>query len=200
MCRQYSLRTVVTSRDWHGPLLGLKGLSQSGKPPVQYSAQQSVARLDAAPASRITLAAPSSRHKLNRDKLDLGFKQSFGISIHEYQTETRMQAALHLLRTTDIPISDIGARVGYEEPTNSTASFKSTSPPSRGTCADPQMCVRAVDRGTGAPLNSAEFLGLPTLASWPLTRSHRLQCVERKTASSENGACRRFSCFASLRI
>ena len=81
-------------------------------------------QIDADPAARITLAALSGRHKLNRNKLHSGFKQSFGISIHEYQTERRMQAALHLLRTTDIPISDIGVQVGYEEPTNFTASFK----------------------------------------------------------------------------
>jgi AraC-like DNA-binding protein len=81
-------------------------------------------QIDANPAARITLAALSGRHKLSRNKLHFGFKQSFGISIHEYQTERRMQAALQLLKTTDIPISDIGAQVGYEEPTNFTASFK----------------------------------------------------------------------------
>jgi AraC-like DNA-binding protein len=81
-------------------------------------------QIDADPAARVTLAGLSGRHKLNRNKLHSGFKQSFGISIHEYQTERRMQAALHLIKTTDIPISDIGVQVGYEEPTNFTASFK----------------------------------------------------------------------------
>lgn len=81
-------------------------------------------QIDANPAARITLAALSGRYKLNRNKLHFGFRQSFGISIHEYQTERRMHAALQLLKNTDMPISDVGAQVGYEEPTNFTASFK----------------------------------------------------------------------------
>jgi AraC-like DNA-binding protein len=93
-------------------------------PPERAKLNRIRDQIDANPAARITLTALSSRHKLNRNKLHFGFKQSFGISIHEYQTERRMQAALHLLKTTDIPISDIGAQVGYEEPTNFTASFK----------------------------------------------------------------------------
>ena len=93
-------------------------------PPERAKLDRIRDQIDANPAARITLAALSSRHRLNRNKLHFGFKQSFGISIHECQTERRMQAALHLLKTTDIPISDIGAQVGYEEPTNFTASFK----------------------------------------------------------------------------
>jgi len=56
-------------------------------------------QIDSNPAARITLAALSSRYKLNRKKLHFGFKQSFGISIHEYQTERRMQGTLQLLET-----------------------------------------------------------------------------------------------------
>jgi AraC family transcriptional regulator, transcriptional activator of the genes for pyochelin and ferripyochelin receptors len=93
-------------------------------PPERARLQRIREQIDANPAARITLAALSSRHRLNRNKLHFGFKQSFGISIHEYQTERRMQAALQLLETTDIPVSDVGAQVGYEEPTNFTASFK----------------------------------------------------------------------------
>ena len=61
---------------------------------------------------------------LNRNKLHFGFKQQFGVSIHEYQTEQRMQAALTLLQTTDLPIAQVAERSGYGEPTNFTAAFK----------------------------------------------------------------------------
>jgi AraC-like DNA-binding protein len=56
--------------------------------------------------------------------LHYGFKQCFGISLHEYQTERRMHTALKLLQETRLPISDVAARVGFDEPTNFTAAFK----------------------------------------------------------------------------
>ena len=61
---------------------------------------------------------------MNRNKLHFGFKQQFGASIHEYQTELRMRAALRLLQTTELPIGEIADRTGYPEPTNFTAAFK----------------------------------------------------------------------------
>jgi AraC-like DNA-binding protein len=61
---------------------------------------------------------------MNRNKLHFGFKQQFGVSIHEYQTEARMQVALKLLQTTELPVGQIAERVGYGEPTNFTAAFR----------------------------------------------------------------------------
>jgi AraC family transcriptional regulator, transcriptional activator of the genes for pyochelin and ferripyochelin receptors len=81
-------------------------------------------QIDADPAARLTLAALTARAKLNRNKLHYGFKQCFGISVHEYQTERRMHTALKLLQETRLPISDVAARVGFDEPTNFTAAFK----------------------------------------------------------------------------
>jgi AraC-like DNA-binding protein len=76
------------------------------------------------PASPITLAALCARTRMNRNKLHFGFKQQFGVSIHEYQTERRMQAALSLLEMTDLSVGQIAERTGYGEPTNFTAAFK----------------------------------------------------------------------------
>ena len=56
--------------------------------------------------------------------MHFGFKQQFGASIHEYQTELRMRSALHLLQTTEISIAEIAERTGYHESTNFTAAFK----------------------------------------------------------------------------
>ena len=83
------------------------------------------------PAATVTLQALSARTKLNRNKLHFGFKQQFGASIHEYQTELRMRSALHLLQTTEISIAEIAERTGYHESTNFTAAFKKhfASPP-----------------------------------------------------------------------
>ncbi len=81
-------------------------------------------QIDADPASRLTLGTLASRMKLSRNKLHYGFKQCFGVSIHEYQTERRMHAALKLIQETTLAIGDIAARLGYEEPTNFTVAFK----------------------------------------------------------------------------
>lgn len=76
------------------------------------------------PSAGVTIQEISDRLKINRNKLHFGFKQQFGVSIHEYQTELRMQTALRLLQTTDMPIGEIAERTGYQEPTNFSAAFK----------------------------------------------------------------------------
>jgi AraC-like DNA-binding protein len=81
-------------------------------------------QIDSNPAAPLTLQALCAKSRMNRNKLHFGFKQQFGASIHEYQTELRMQEALQLLRTTELPIADIAERTGYPEPTNFTAAFK----------------------------------------------------------------------------
>lgn len=81
-------------------------------------------QIDLNPAAPITINALSTKAQINRNKLHFGFKQQFGATIHEYQTELRMQTAANLLRTTDLPIGEIAERTGYQEPTNFTAAFK----------------------------------------------------------------------------
>jgi AraC-like DNA-binding protein len=81
-------------------------------------------QIAADPAAPMTLARLCAKVKMNRNKLHFGFKQQFGVTVHEYQTELRMQGALVLLRTTDLPIAEIAERSGYGEPTNFTAAFK----------------------------------------------------------------------------
>lgn len=81
-------------------------------------------QIDTDPAAHLTLKTLAARSRLNRNKLHYGFKQCFGISIHEYQIELRMQSALKMLQETRLSIGDVAARVGYDEPTNFTAAFK----------------------------------------------------------------------------
>ncbi len=81
-------------------------------------------QIDLDPAAPVRLHTIGANAKLNRNKLHFGFKQQFGASIHEYQTELRMRAALHLLQSTELPIGEIAERTGYPEPTNFTAAFK----------------------------------------------------------------------------
>jgi AraC-like DNA-binding protein len=81
-------------------------------------------QIDANPATSVSLPELCGRLQMNRNKLHFGFKQQFGVSIHEYRVEKRMQLAMRLLETTELPIGEIAERTGYGEPTNFTTAFK----------------------------------------------------------------------------
>jgi AraC-like DNA-binding protein len=76
------------------------------------------------PAAAAPIPELCSKWAINRNKLHDGFRQLFGISVHAYQAEQRMQMALELLGSTDLPIATVAEQVGYSEPTNFTAAFK----------------------------------------------------------------------------
>jgi len=76
------------------------------------------------PARSFTLPALCAQFTLGRKKLHYGFKQMFGVSVHDFQTEVRMQQALKLLQSTRTPIAQVAERAGFSEPTNFTAAFK----------------------------------------------------------------------------
>ncbi len=52
------------------------------------------------------------------------FKTYMGKSIYEFIKETKTLYASHLLMTTNVPISEIGYRVGYESPSYFTKTFR----------------------------------------------------------------------------
>lgn len=76
------------------------------------------------PGRSFTLPALCAQFKLGRRKLHYGFKQMFGVSVHDLQTEVRMQQALKLLQSTRVPIAQVAEKAGFSEPTNFTAAFK----------------------------------------------------------------------------
>lgn len=76
------------------------------------------------PADPLTIPALCSQFRLSRKKLHYGFKRLCGVSIHDFQTELRMQTALELLRSSKLSIAQIAERAGFSEPTNFTAAFK----------------------------------------------------------------------------
>lgn len=81
-------------------------------------------RIEKDPADPITLTALCAQTKMSRNKLHFGFKQQFGASIHDYQTELRMRMAFKLVESTTLPIGEIAERTGHSEATNFTAAFK----------------------------------------------------------------------------
>jgi AraC-like DNA-binding protein len=76
------------------------------------------------PADPFTIPALCNQFRMSRKKLHYGFKRLCGVSIHDFQTELRMQTALELLRSSKLSIAQIAERAGFSEPTNFTAAFK----------------------------------------------------------------------------
>ena len=76
------------------------------------------------PGGTFTIPALCTQFQMNRKKLHHGFKRLCGVSIHDFQTELRMQSALAMLRSSKLSIAQIAERCGFSEPTNFTAAFK----------------------------------------------------------------------------
>ena len=61
---------------------------------------------------------------MNATKLKIGFRELYGETIQTYVTRARLESALSLIETTDLPLSEISYRVGYRYPANFTQAFK----------------------------------------------------------------------------
>ncbi|MFO1465909.1 MAG: AraC family transcriptional regulator [Steroidobacteraceae bacterium] len=107
-----------------------RGSSQAGRTtmritPAEREALSLVRELVRSnPSGSYTLASLCQRFRLSRKKLHYGFKRLCGVSIHDFQTELRMQMAMELLQAGRLPIAEIAERSGFSEPTNFTAAFK----------------------------------------------------------------------------
>ena len=64
--------------------------------------------------------------QLHMDAIYLGrlFKKSMGIGFKDYVVQKRMERAQQLIRTTNLPISEIAEKVGYREENYFRMSFK----------------------------------------------------------------------------
>lgn len=74
-------------------------------------------------ASPPPLATLARRVGLNETKLNLGLRQLYGISAQEIIRERRFEHAVQLLTSTDLPVSEVGYRVGYAHHSTFTAAF-----------------------------------------------------------------------------
>jgi AraC-like DNA-binding protein len=86
-------------------------------------------------AASVTLRARCSQIGMNDNKLHCAFKQQFGMTIHEYQTEPRMQAAITLLRSTTMALRRSPSLRATASPPISPPHSRSISP----RC--PERCV-----------------------------------------------------------
>lgn len=61
---------------------------------------------------------------INQTKLKAGFKELFGVTVFDFLTKRRMQAAKDLLITTDLSISEIANLIDYAYPQHFITAFK----------------------------------------------------------------------------
>lgn len=78
-------------------------------------------------ADKITLSDLAAKIHRNPQYVSAAFSKECGMSITEYITSVRIQHAKQLLRTTDTPIGEIGAMVGYQDPQYFSRVFHRTS-------------------------------------------------------------------------
>ncbi len=72
----------------------------------------------------ITVESMAKHLNLSRGYLNKIFKKYTGKSPKEYLTTYRMKKATHLLKTTSIPIGEVGAKVGYPNQLHFSRAFK----------------------------------------------------------------------------
>lgn len=106
------------------------GLQHAEAPQVRLSARDiralNAARaiLEASLAQAPTVQALSRKVGMNRTKLFYGFKQVFGLNISQLLRDLRIEEGYRLLTTTDTPLSEIAARVGFRHLCNFSTAFR----------------------------------------------------------------------------
>ncbi|MDR3510764.1 MAG: AraC family transcriptional regulator [Caulobacteraceae bacterium] len=80
--------------------------------------------LDDTLASPPTVANLCQRVGINRNKLYYGFKSLFRVSVSEYVQQCKIELGHRLVTTSDLPISDIAAAVGFRHQCNFSTAFK----------------------------------------------------------------------------
>jgi AraC-like DNA-binding protein len=70
--------------------------------------------LVADPGRQLTITALALELGINTFKLRVGFKQLFKMTIHQYRLDLRLDIAKKLLTETDLTISEIAYKTGFD--------------------------------------------------------------------------------------
>ena len=71
-----------------------------------------------------TIAQLAGMLATNETKLKNGFKSLYGMTIFEYRHRCRMQKAIELLESTELPVGIVAERIGYQHQTTFTTAFR----------------------------------------------------------------------------
>jgi AraC-like DNA-binding protein len=66
------------------------------------------------PARQLTITGLALEVGINSFKLRVGFKQLFKTTIHQYRVDLRLNLAINLLSETDLTISEIAYKTGFD--------------------------------------------------------------------------------------
>ena len=61
---------------------------------------------------------------INRTKLKAGFREFFGETVQEFRTRARLEEALRLIEETELPMAEIGRKIGFSHPANFSQTIK----------------------------------------------------------------------------
>nr|WP_246476241.1 helix-turn-helix transcriptional regulator [Roseibium litorale] len=75
-------------------------------------------------AGQVKLPDIARRNGISEDSLLKAFRHHYGVTPSEYLTSIRMAAAEDLLQSMDLPVSEIGRRAGYSNPTAFSRAFR----------------------------------------------------------------------------
>ena len=79
------------------------------------------------PEGKYSIKKLSRQEGISRIKLTYGFRDMFGISIHRFIINTRMEKAKELLHTTNLPVKAIAVQCGYKSTQHFITAFKKYS-------------------------------------------------------------------------
>lgn len=72
----------------------------------------------------LTIDDVAARVLVSRRVLQRAFDDYLGLPFRAHLTAVRMARAAELLATTDLPVQDVAARVGYRQPTQFAKAFR----------------------------------------------------------------------------
>lgn len=128
-CEGLVVRNAYLGQDVFGLLSGalIPGGGWSGSRPAAHPAVQHAMRLlEADLAEPWTLDLLAARVNLAPGYLIRLFGKSVGLSPMAYLNRIRAERAAGLLIETELPVSTIGALVGWQDPSHATRRFRST--------------------------------------------------------------------------
>ena len=75
-------------------------------------------------SAELSVELLAEKIKLNRTTLQQVFRQMYGMSIHEYRTQIRMQEAKNLLLQDRLSVTEIAGLCGYSNASKFAACFR----------------------------------------------------------------------------